>query len=126
MNHDPSREHDYLRQRLMARLHHVDPVGDKTESLDSLRQSEWNAVFEEHCRIRLIMGRFRYGRMDRKSDTNFDRVESAIRRLKAYKRTGNLEFLADSSNLCMLEFTHSEHPNKHFEAIDDGEHCKRT
>lgn len=120
-------EHDYLRARLMARLHHdLLPVGDKTEPLESLRRSEWSREFEEHMRARLVMGRFRYGRMDRATQTNYNRVASCQARLKAYQATGNLEHLVDVANLCMMEFLHSDHPEKHFESADDGEHCRVT
>ena len=100
-------------------------VGDKAETLESLRASEWCPEFERHMRAGLLMGRFRYGRMDRKTNTGYARIESAIRRLALYRETGNLECLRDVANLMMLEYRHGEHPLKHFRAIDDGEHVEK-
>ena len=76
-------------------------------------------------RTRLLMGRYRYGRMDRTTDTNYDRIGSALKRLKRYRETGNQEFLVDAANLCLMEFVHGYHPDKHFASIDDGEHVTR-
>lgn len=71
------------------------------------------------------MGRFRYGRMDDSAKGDYDCVKSAIRRLKLYRLTGNIEHLVDVANLCLVEFVHGRHPNKHFEAVDDGEHVEK-
>lgn len=116
---------DHIRERLLARV--IDSeVGDKAESLESLQRSEWSPLFEKLMRVRLLMGRFRYGRMNRIGDKNYDRVASAKHRLQMYRETGNTEYLVDVANLCMLEFEHGTHPNKHFNAIDDGHHVART
>lgn len=112
---------DFLRSRLLRNV--VDaPVGDKRESLDELRVSEWSDEFEHLMRLRLLMGRFRYSRIRDPSRPGFDAVASALRRLERYRETGNLEFLVDVANLCLVEFETSAHPLKHFEATDDGEH----
>lgn len=112
--------HDILRARLLAGL-----SGQARESRDSLVASEWSAKFERLMRNRLLVGRFRYGRMDRADARDYDRVGSAIRRLERYQETGNQEYLVDAANLCLLEFEHGTHPKRHFEAIDDGEHVGR-
>lgn len=74
-------------------------------------------------RHRLIMGGLRYGRIHEEKP-KYDRISSAISRLNKYSKTGNLEFLVDVANLCLLEFEEGNHPNKHFNSIDDGEHVK--
>ncbi len=116
---------EWLRQRLLSRINETS-VGSKTESLQSLQTTEWSHDFERLMRNRLLIGRFRYGKLNRTSETNYDRVGSAITRLKRYQETGNLEYLVDVANLCLLEFEHSTHPDKHFEAIDDGTHAERV
>lgn len=115
---------EWLRARLLAGVD-TSAVGDKTEDLESLYLSEWSLEFEQLMRNRLLMGRYRYGRIGRIHDTNYDRIGSALQRLQNYQRTGNLEYLVDIANLCLMEFEHSDHPDKHFEAVDDGEHVGR-
>jgi hypothetical protein len=99
--------------------------GDKAEDEQALRGSEWSEQFERLMRNRLLMGRFRYGRLDRTGERNYDRVASMHRRLDAYAETGNLEYLVDVANLCLVEFEHSDHPTRHFDAVDDGEHVRK-
>lgn len=117
-------EHDYLRARLLAGV--VDaPVGDKAESLDDLRRSEWSQEFEGLMRNRLLVGRYRYGLMQRTDGRNYNRVGSAMRRLLAYQETGNMEHLVDVANLMLMEFEHGDHPERHFHAADDAEHVEQ-
>lgn len=115
--------HDRIRARLLARV--IDaPLGDKRESLAALRFSEWSPRFERRMREGLLMGRFRYGRMQRTDRLNYDRTGSAQKRLAEYRKTGNLEMLVDAANLCMLEFEHGTHPLRHWGPVDDGEHVQ--
>lgn len=94
--------------------------------LGKLAQSEWSYEFEELMRNRLIMGVFRYGyKLGAKGKPQFDRIGSAIRHLKQYRDTGNLEHLVDAANLCLVEFVEGKHPNQHFNAVDDGDHAER-
>lgn len=117
-------EHDLLRARLLRGIERT-PIGDKRECLASLRLSEWSSEFERLMRNRLLMGRFRYGRMDRSDQRNYDRIGSAMKRLRLYQASGNLEYLVDVANLCLMEFEHGSHPDKHFHAADDGEHVQQ-
>lgn len=112
---------EYMRARLTAGIH-ADHPGTKRESLESLRQSEWSPEFERLMRNRLIMGRFRYASLADPNRPQYKRIDSAIKRLREYQDIGNLELLVDVSNLCLLEFVHGNHPSKHFDAQDDGEH----
>ena len=114
---------EWLRQRLLSRVDGT-AIGDKAESLAELRESEWSPEFEKLMRNRLLVGRFRYGKIDRTHSTNYDRIGSALKRLHTYRETGNLEYLVDAANLCLMEYEHSDHPNKHFDAADDGEHVE--
>lgn len=123
-NCEVTSEHDYLRKRLLSGFDDS-PVGGKAETIDVLRQSEWSAEFEQLMRNRLLMGRFRYGRMDDPAKGDYDCIKSALSRLRKYQETGNLEHLVDVANLCLVEFVHGRHPNKHFEAADDGEHVEK-
>jgi hypothetical protein len=85
-------------------------------------KEQWSKQFEVLMRHRLEVGAYRYGAIGVPGKPRYSRVESAIRRLHAYKRTGNAELLVDCANLLMLEFAEPNHPSFHFEAVDDGEH----
>jgi len=118
------RINDHIRARLTADIF-TDAIGDKAETKPALVASEWSPEFETLMRNRLLVGRYRYGRMDRTAERNYDRIDSAVKRLKNYQATGNMEYLVDAANLCLMEFEHSEHPEKHFTAVDDGEHVAK-
>ena len=90
-----------------------------------LEQSQWCTQFERLMRYRLMMGAFRYGPMRPQKPNGYDNIGSAIERLQAYREGGNLEHLVDAANLCLVEFVTGQHPNRHFEAIDDGPHTKK-
>ncbi len=96
----------------------------KPISLTDLKKSEWNTLFEQLMRNRLIIGALRYGKLLSPGKPKYDRVNSMIKRLNAYQQSGNKEHLVDVANLSMLEFTECHHPRQHFQAIDDGEHVK--
>ena len=92
--------------------------------LVELMKTEWSDVFEKLMRNRLIMGRFRYGALGSKDKRQYDRVSAALKRLTQYSISGNTELLVDVANLCLLEYVEGRHPQKHFSAVDDGEHVK--
>ena len=93
--------------------------------MESLLRSEWSHAFERLMRNRLLVGRYRYGRMDREHDTDYDRVTSILRRLHEYQQHGNMEHLVDIANLCMMEFEHTAHDKAHFDASDDADHVRK-
>ncbi len=41
----------------------------------------------------------------------------------SHKKTGNTECLIDLANYARLEFRHPSHPQAHFRACNDSEHC---
>ena len=93
--------------------------------INNLVSTEWSDKFEQLMRNRLLMGAFRYGKFNEPGKPQYDRINSAIQRLIKYKETGNKEHLVDAANLCLMEFVECNHPNEHFESIDDGEHTKK-
>lgn len=100
-------------------------VEDRVEQFDSLLATEWSREFEGLMRNRLIMGRFRYAPMRSPEKGAYDNVGAARKRLQLYIETGNVEHLVDVANLCLIEFEHGNHPDRHFAASDDGEHVSR-
>lgn len=70
------------------------------------------------------MGALRYGRLGTPGKPQYDRVAEVKKRVSKYEATGNTEFLVDVANMALIEFVEGDHPNKHFKAIDDGEHAK--
>jgi hypothetical protein len=97
----------------------------KLLNYDDLKKSEWSDNFEKLMRNRLIMGAFRYGKLNEKNKPVYDRTTEIKKRCNKYIDTGNIEFLVDIANMCMLEFEEGKHKNKHFLSIDDGEHTQK-
>lgn len=96
----------------------------KMPSYDELKESEWSKEFEQLMRNRLIIGSMRYGLMGAKNKSKYDRVNSMIKRLNDYSKSGNKEKLVDVANLAMMEFIECHHPKQHFHAEDDSEHVR--
>ena len=84
--------------------------------------TNWSDRFIKLMSNRMVKGRYRYGDINDPNQPDFDRIQSAIDRLKMYQETGNAEHLVDASNLEMIEFAVQGHPHWHFEPIDDGYH----
>lgn len=120
--------HSILRDRLLVRAGLVDPAPPK-HTLQELSASEWSPEFERYMRNRLIMGALRYGKLGTPGKLVYDRLSSIRRRLMNYECSGNLELLVDIANLALCEFVEGQHPNRHWHAVDDGEHvtaCRRS
>jgi hypothetical protein len=98
---------------------------NEVKNMDDLYKSQWCDKFDELRRNRMVLGTYRYGDYKKEKIAKYNRIESAISRLKKYQATGNSEFLLDVANLCMIEFDVPNHKNAHFESIDDGEHVNK-
>lgn len=100
-------------------------IGKPAPTLEDLRRSEWSREFIQLMRNRLLMGAFRYGLLvEKRMHNKYDMIGSLKRRIEMYEETGNMEYMVDAANLCMLEFECPSHKNPSWEATDDGEHCK--
>lgn len=89
-----------------------------------LLKTEWSNDFDDVCKPLMIMGAFRYGRMNGPNKKQFDRISDAIRRLELYQENHNMLHLADARNLIMLEFEEGIHPDRHFKNEDDIIHSE--
>ena len=113
--------HDAIRDHMLSGIF---PKKVKTLNVEELKKTEWNNEFENLMRNRLILGAFRYGLLGRDS-VKFNVPDYIRVKLARYEETGNLESLVDIANLALVEFTLSDHPLKHFKALDDvKEHAK--
>lgn len=92
--------------------------------VEKLRVSQMSGKFIELMENRMILGTMRYGRWQENRDkgVKYNRVASIRKRLDLFEKTGNTEYLVDVANLAMIEFEISDHPNKHFSPVDDGDH----
>ena len=108
----------------LIRTHLLEQAGifdqPRLPDLDSLRQTEWSAQFEQLMRNRLVMGAFRYGLMVAKR-RQYAYMAYLKHKLEVYQTTGNLEMLVDVANLALLEFRYPSHPNAHWAAVDNPE-----
>ena len=116
---------EHIRGRLLYAV--PEPNKFKFTSIEDLEKSQWCRLFLRLMKNRMVLGAFRYGKLSsQKSATGpkYDNISSIHKRLTLYEITGNTEHLVDCGNLCMIEFMIGEHPNKHFESIDDGVHTE--
>lgn len=96
----------------------------RVPDLEYLKKTRWSPRFENLMRNRLIMGTFRYVPNEIKfTSGKQNKLEAMRKKLTAYEETGNLEYLVDLANYCMLEFEKPTLPNAYFESVDD---CQRT
>ena len=87
-------------------------------------KTNWFPEFISLMRNRMTMGIYRHGHFHDPNQPNYDRVGSAIARLKLYQEDGNGEHLVGAANMCGIEFTKKAHPRFHFTATDDGVHAE--
>lgn len=92
--------------------------------MNDLEKTEWSNEFESFMRNRLIMGAYRYGRLQKGKKPNYDRVKEIKRRAELYEKTGNQEYLVDVANFAMCEFIEPSR-SVYFRAIDDGGHAEK-
>lgn len=112
--------HDAIRKHMLKDIQ----LDVETRSYSQLLRSQWSPEFEHAMRMRLLMGRFRYGDFSSPEKGKYKNIQSAISRLTRYLEEGNQELLIDAANLCMIEFVHPNHPAPHFTPEDDGEHAE--
>lgn len=122
--------HDAIRRHLQKSIR-PDPrpslnenplLGDRPP-LDELRKTEWNPLFEQYMRNRLIMGAIRYETFREKMRGNkYNCLEYIRRKCDEYEDKGNLECLVDQANVSMIEFSSPHHPFAHFTPGDDTSH----
>ena len=109
---------DHIRDHLNEIAPEID-----SDSFAARKLSEWSDIFERLMRNRLLMGSLRYFKLnDSRMPGHTNMIIKMISdRLAIYNETGNKEMLVDIANLCLVEFTHSDHPKCHFRALNTNE-----
>ena len=79
-------------------------------------------------RSRLVMGAFRYETFPEKRliRGEYDFAAEAVRRIRRYVTTSNMEHLVDAANMLLLEFEFGNRIGRHFRSVDDGQHNQRV
>ena len=88
---------------------------------DQILATEYSEKFDTLRKNRMITSFFKYGPVvTNYSQGLIDNAKSLKARLNMYLRTGNTEYLVDVANFAMVEFMQPQHPQAHFDAMDDG------
>lgn len=90
--------------------------------IERILQSEYNFEFDEIRKKMMTTSYYKYGSIKENYRTGktIDAIKSLKMRIAKYEETGNVEFLADAGNFCMIEFTFPQHKNAHYKASDSG------
>jgi len=89
---------------------------------EEILKDRYSEKFDKLRQNRMIMGHYRYGPLKENCLPGMvDTIASLEKRLDAYKRTGNTEFLTDVANFAMIEFMYPQHPEAHFKATEHDE-----
>ena len=115
--------HDAIRKHLLEEVFGIFEQVERLPDLEELKQTEYCDEFDELRRNRMVMGAFRYGRLSNPDKWKYNFIEGLRKKLWAYVDTGNTENLVDAANYLMLEFMQPSHPNAHFRAEDNTNHC---
>jgi len=92
------------------------------KSKEEILKTEYSTAFDELRKNRMYVSHFKYGFIKPNAQNHcVDYIETLEKRLKAYKETGNTEFMADIANFAMIEFMYPQHPKAHFKATDSHE-----
>lgn len=105
--------HDVIREHLLK-----GSLQDKYITRSPEELSLINSVFKLDMN-RLNMGMYRYG-----NNAEYIRrgcIEEVYRRLDAYMKTHNTEYVIDARNMLLIEFLYPTFNDAKFEPIDDGD-----
>lgn len=83
-------------------------MSEYSEEFDRIRKNQVKVSFHKYGPAR---DNFASGRVDA--------IASLERKLSAYKKTGNTEYLADVANYAMFEFMYPLHEKAHYSPMDD-------
>jgi hypothetical protein len=91
------------------------------KSKEEVLKTEYLERFDDLRKNRMYISHFKYGHIKENAiNKNVDYIASLEKRLKAYKETGNTEFLADVANFAMIEFMYPQHLEAHYNDISES------
>jgi hypothetical protein len=89
---------------------------------EEILATEYSPKFDELRKTRMVHAFFKYGPVVTNYEHGLiDSIGSLKARVAMYERTGNTEYLCDVANFAMIEFMQPQHPNAHFDPVDDGQ-----
>lgn len=74
----------------------------------------------------MIVSFCKYGPIKQGFPHKINAIDSLKQRLEKYQQTGNLEFVVDAANFCLIEFLCPSHPKPFFKGTDSDESPGRT
>lgn len=90
--------------------------------MTDILKTEYSERFDDIRKKMVCTSFYKYGPIKENYGAKLvDGIASLEKRLKAYKDTGNTEFLADIANFAMFEFMHPQHPQAHYKPTDSDE-----
>jgi hypothetical protein len=99
---------------------------DSIRYVKSVLLQQFSEDFVRKMKARMFVGYHRYGQSKQYAESNkYDIIETIKKRLQAYVDTGNKEHLVDTANFLMIEYMYPQHPNAHFESIEEEDINKR-
>lgn len=90
---------------------------DITELLDRIRSLKFHDLMD----ARMLVSHYKYGNSEDAYPEKSKAIDNIKVRVDKYVETGNVEFLVDAANFCMLEFMHPAQENAFFKATDSNE-----
>lgn len=70
---------------------------------------------------RMAISYHKYGSIERKFPHGAVGIDQVFQRCQKYAETGNVEWLIDAANYCMIEALRPSHPKAHFRSTDSDE-----
>lgn len=91
---------------------------------DEILKTEYCNRFDDIRKKMVCVSFYKYGSAKKNFlEGRVDAIASLKRKLEAYERTGNTEYLGDVANYAMFEFMYPLNPKAHYAPMDDD---KRT
>lgn len=94
---------------------------DRTPHIEGMLDTITSRKFHDMMDDRMLVSHYKYGHTDEGYPEKSRAVDNVMLRLDEYLKTGNVEYLVDAANFCMIEFMHPSQPNAFLKATDsDG------
>lgn len=95
--------------------------------MKQILEYQFSEDFVRKMKARVFVGFHRYGQSKQYAIENkYDILETIKKRLEKYRETGNQEHLVDAANFIMIEYMYPQHPNAHFESVEEEDPNKRV